>query len=358
MHARAGQVRVSARLDVELVRRGLARSRAHAARLVAEGRVRVAAAPARRPSAAIGPEELLEVVADTEDPGYASRAAHKLDVALETFAVHGVSPAGRRCLDVGASTGGFTDVLLRRGAVHVVAVDVGHDQMVPRLRADARVEVREGVNARSLRAGDVDPAPDLVVGDLSFISLRLVLGAVLDVCAPGADLVLLVKPQFEVGRERLGPQGVVRDPALWRRAVADVCADAAARGATVRDVQVSALPGMHGNVEFVLLLRAPDPHGAPGGAPGAGAAVAGRGDDDGPSTSDGVTHRATVGRAAPSVPARDVVRPGVAGPGAALAAPVRAMVDAAVATAAAREDDGAHGRPRRARATGTRAARS
>ncbi|GAA4624707.1 hemolysin [Cellulomonas oligotrophica] len=318
MHAGAGRVRVSARLDVELVRRGLARSRAHAARLVAEGRVRVAATPARRPSAAVGPEEVLEVVADTEDPGYASRAAHKLDVALESFVAHGVSPAGRRCLDVGASTGGFTDVLLRRGAAHVVAVDVGHDQMVPRLRADARVEVREGVNARSLRAGDVDPAPDLVVGDLSFISLRLVLGALLDVCAPGADLVLLVKPQFEVGRERLGPQGVVRDPELWRRAVADVCADAAARGATVRDVQVSALPGVHGNVEFVLLLRAPGPPVTTGPSPAAD--VTG---DAGTPTS-----------------------------------PVPGMIEAAVAAAREGSRDVGHGRPRRARATVSRAGRS
>lgn len=353
MHVRPGQVFVSARLDVELVRRGLARSRAHAARLVADGRVRVAGAAARRPSAAVDAGDALEVVADTDDPGYASRAAHKLDVALASFAVHGVSPAGRRCLDVGASTGGFTDVLLRRGASHVVAVDVGHDQMLPRLRADDRVEVREGVNARSLRAGDVDPAPDLVVGDLSFISLRLVLGPVLDVCAPAADVVLLVKPQFEVGRERLGPQGVVRDPALWRRAVADVCADAADRGATVRDVQVSALPGVHGNVEFVLLLRAPGPHAPSGAAPDPGGPHEVPGDRAEPpshaAAPPGPTHRAAAGRAASSTPVADV--------GGAPATSVAGMVDAAVAAAAAREGstDRGHGRPRRARASAARA---
>lgn len=247
----------TSRLDAELVRRGLARSRGHAADLVAHGRVRVEGAVVRRASTTVRDDQELGVDADPADPGYASRAAHKLADALDAWGEAAPVVRGRTCLDAGASTGGFTDVLLRRGAAHVVAVDVGHGQLVPRLREDPRVEVREHVNVRDLAAGDVVPAPEVVVGDLSFISLRLALGPLLEVCAPGADLVLLVKPQFEVGRERLGSDGVVRDPGLWRGAVRDVCTDAVARGARVIDVRPSTLPGAHGNVEFVVRLSAP-----------------------------------------------------------------------------------------------------
>ncbi len=246
---------MTARLDAELVRRGLARSRTEAARLVADGRVRVDGVPARRPATPVDATHDVAVAADPADPAWASRAAHKLADALAAWP--DLDVRGRTCLDAGASTGGFTDVLLRRGAAHVVAVDVGHDQMVPALRADARVDVREGVNVRDLRAGDVVPAPTLVVGDLSFISLRLLLAPLVALAAPAADLVLLVKPQFEVGRERLGANGVVRDPALWRAAVLDVCATARGLGARVVDVRPSTLPGTHGNVEFVLRLVAP-----------------------------------------------------------------------------------------------------
>ncbi|MFC8191140.1 TlyA family RNA methyltransferase [Cellulomonas sp. NPDC057328] len=246
---------MTARLDAELVRRGLARSRTQAARLVVDGRVRVDGVPARRPATAVDATDDVAVTDDPADPGWASRAARKLADALAAWP--DLDVRGRTCLDAGASTGGFTDVLLRRGAGHVVAVDVGHDQIVPALRADARVEVREGVNVRDLRAGDVVPAPTLVVGDLSFISLRLVLAPLLAVAAPSADLVLLVKPQFEVGRDRLGANGVVRDPALWRAAVLDVCTTARGLGARVVDVRPSTLPGTHGNVEFVLRLVAP-----------------------------------------------------------------------------------------------------
>lgn len=180
--------------------------------------------------------------------------------------------AGRRCLDAGASTGGFTDVLLRRGAEHVVAVDVGHDQLLPWLRADPRVTVREGVNVRHLRPGDVDPAPDLVVGDLSFISLTLVLPGLLAVAAPGADLLLMVKPQFEVGRERLGSGGVVRDPRLRADAVVAVAEAAVGLGARPRAVVASPLPGPHGNVEYFLWSVAP-------GGRGGDARVGGSGQD-------------------------------------------------------------------------------
>ncbi|UZN04996.1 TlyA family RNA methyltransferase [Cellulomonas sp. S1-8] len=253
----------TARLDAELVRRGLARSRGHAAQLVAAGRVRVDGAAARRPATQVDEAQDVRVDPDPDDPGYASRAARKLADALDAYGTDGPLVAGGTCLDAGASTGGFTDVLLRRGASRVVAVDVGHGQLVTRLRDDPRVEVREHVNVRDLRAGDVLPAPGVVVADLSFISLTLVLEPLLAVAAPGADLVLLVKPQFEVGRERLGHDGVVRDPARWHDALSTVCGRAAALGAVVGDVRPSTVPGTHGNVEFVLRAVAPGGDAAP-----------------------------------------------------------------------------------------------
>lgn len=252
---------MTTRLDTELVRRGLARSRRHAGELIAAGRVTVDGAAVSR-SAAQVTDELVAVEPDGDDPGYASRAGHKLAGALDTLGEGGPLVAGRWCLDAGASTGGFTDVLLRRGAAHVVAVDVGHDQMVDELRADARVDVREGVNVRSLSRGDVDPAPGLVVADLSFISLTLVLPALVEVAALDADLLVMVKPQFEVGRERLGSGGVVRVPGLWVDAVVGVARAAADLGLAVLDVVRSPLPGPSGNVEFFLWLRRAD-----GGSP-------------------------------------------------------------------------------------------
>lgn len=247
---------MTTRLDTELVRRGLARSRKHAGDLIASGRVAVDGLPAARSAVQVTDDRTVTVQPDDDDPEYASRAGHKLAGALDAF--EAITVQGRRCLDAGASTGGFTDVLLRRGAEHVVAVDVGHDQMVDALRSDPRVDVREGVNVRSLAAGDVDPAPTLVVADLSFISLTLVLPALADVATPDADLVLMVKPQFEVGRERLGSGGVVRLPSLWVDAVLAV-ADAAARlGLGVRDVVRSPLPGPSGNVEFFVWLHRQD----------------------------------------------------------------------------------------------------
>lgn len=257
----------TARLDAELVRRGLARSRRHAADLLAAGRVHVDGARAVRAAARVDERSELRVDPDPEDAGYASRAAYKLADALDAYGPAGPPVSGAVCLDAGASTGGFTDVLLRHGAARVVAVDVGHGQLVDRLREDPRVEVREHVNVRDLRAGDVSPAPTVVVGDLSFISLRLVLEPLTAVAAPGAEMVLLVKPQFEVGRERLGSGGVVRDPALWRDALTDVCRTLEGLGGRVVDVRPSTLPGTHGNVEFVLRASAP-------GAPGDSATVA------------------------------------------------------------------------------------
>ncbi|AEG44121.1 TlyA family RNA methyltransferase [Isoptericola variabilis] len=245
-----------ARTDVELVRRGLARSRRHAAQLVAAGRVRVDGAVVAKPAAPVPEGAALDVAPDPADPGYASRAGGKLAGALDALAA---DPAGRAvvqavagawCLDLGASTGGFTDVLLRRGAEHVVALDVGHDQLVPVLREDERVTVVEGFNVRDLGPADLERAPDLVVGDLSFISLTLVLPAVAAVLPPGAPALLLVKPQFEVGRERLGSGGVVRDPALHADAVRAVLRAAVGHGLVPRAVVPSPLPGPSGNREF------------------------------------------------------------------------------------------------------------
>ncbi|WP_159798790.1 TlyA family RNA methyltransferase, partial [Puerhibacterium puerhi] len=274
------------RVDAELVRRGQARSRTQAAALVSAGRVLLAGRPVSKPSTAVPDGAELAVVPDPDDPGYASRAGLKLAGTLDALAADPAGAAlvaavpGGRCLDLGASTGGFTDVLLRRGAAHVVALDVGHDQLVPGLRADPRVTVVEGFNVRDLTPADLDRAPDVVVGDLSFISLALVVPAVARVLPPGAPALLLVKPQFEVGRDRLGSGGVVRDPALHTEAVLDVVAVAAAHGLRVRAVVPSPLPGPSGNREFfVWLERSAEPR-EPGGptAPDAGAlraAVAG-----------------------------------------------------------------------------------
>lgn len=245
---------MSARLDAVLVRDGLARSRRHAAELIEAGRVSLDGRPVVRRAVLVADDQVVSV-AVADEVAYASRAGHKLAGALDAFGTGRLDVAGRECLDAGASTGGFTDVLLRRGARHVVAVDVGHGQIVESLRTDPRVEVREGVNVRHLAAGDVAPAPTLVVADLSFISLTLVLPALAAVATPDADLVLMVKPQFEVGRERLSSTGVVRSPAQRVEAVLTVVHAARALGLGVEDVVASPLPGPSGNVEYFVWLR-------------------------------------------------------------------------------------------------------
>ena len=191
------------RLDAELVRRGLARSRDHAAELIGDGRVSVAGARATKAATGVTTDVALVVAADPAIPGgeeYASRGGHKLAGALAAFEADGLVIDGRRCLDAGASTGGFTDVLLRHGASTVLAVDVGYGQLAWRLRQDARVEVHDRTNIRELDLETIGDPVDVVVGDLSFISLTLVLDAVIGVTAEDGDLVLMVKPQFEVGR--------------------------------------------------------------------------------------------------------------------------------------------------------------
>lgn len=242
------------RLDSELVRRGLARSRAQAAELVAAGRVRVRGVVAAKPASMVDPADPV-LVADDAEAGYVSRGAHKLAGALAVFTPAGLQVAGRRCLDAGASTGGFTEVLLRAGAAEVVAVDVGYGQLAWPLRNDPRVRVRERTNVRGLGPEPIGGRVALTVADLSFISLRLVLPALDDCTEPTGDLVLMVKPQFEVGRGRVGAGGVVQDPALRAEAVRAVATAAAERGRGVAGLTPSPLPGPAGNREFFLWLR-------------------------------------------------------------------------------------------------------
>jgi 23S rRNA (cytidine1920-2'-O)/16S rRNA (cytidine1409-2'-O)-methyltransferase len=243
------------RLDAELVRRGLARSRDHAAELVLAGRVTVSGAAATKPATGVTTDAAIVVRDDPSRPDYVSRGGHKLAGALDAFAGAGLDVAERRCLDAGASTGGFTDVLLRRGAREVVAVDVGYGQLAWSLRQDPRVAVHDRTNIRELTPQLVGDPVDVVVGDLSFISLVLVLDPIISVTDPGGDLVLMVKPQFEVGKDRVGKGGVVRDPALRAAAVAAVADAARERGWGAVGVTPSPLPGPSGNVEFFLWLR-------------------------------------------------------------------------------------------------------
>jgi 23S rRNA (cytidine1920-2'-O)/16S rRNA (cytidine1409-2'-O)-methyltransferase len=243
------------RLDAELVRRGLARSREHAAQLVASGRVSVSGAPATKPATGVTTDVAIVVREDPDREEYVSRGGHKLAGALAVLGPLGLRVAGRRCLDAGASTGGFTDVLLRAGAGEVVAVDVGYGQLAWSLRQDPRVTVHDRTNVRELTAETIGGPVDLVVGDLSFISLLLVLDPLLGVTRADGDLALMVKPQFEVGKERLGKGGVVRDLGLRAEAVTTVADAATARGWGPRAVTASPLPGPSGNVEFFLWLR-------------------------------------------------------------------------------------------------------
>jgi 23S rRNA (cytidine1920-2'-O)/16S rRNA (cytidine1409-2'-O)-methyltransferase len=247
------------RLDAELVRRRLARSRDHAAELIAAGRVRVGGAVATKAATGVTTDVAIVVHDDPDRPDYVSRGGHKLAGALTALTPLGLQVAGRRCLDAGASTGGFTDVLLRAGAAEVVAVDVGYGQLAWQLQQDDRVHVHDRTNIRELTAERIGGPVDLVVGDLSFISLQLVLDALLGVCAPTADLALMVKPQFEVGKDRVGKGGVVRDLALRSEAVDRVAEEAARRGWGARAVVTSPLPGPSGNVEFFLWLRRGEP---------------------------------------------------------------------------------------------------
>jgi 23S rRNA (cytidine1920-2'-O)/16S rRNA (cytidine1409-2'-O)-methyltransferase len=248
------------RLDAELVHRKLARSRGEASQLIAAGRVSVAKIVATKPATQVDEGVSIIVAKDENDPDYVSRGGHKLAGAFAAFVPQGLVVEGRRALDAGASTGGFTDVLLRAGASHVVAVDVGYGQLAWSLQSDERVTVKDRTNVRELTLEAIDGVPaDIVVGDLSFIPLGLVLPALARCAAPDADLVLMVKPQFEVGKERLGSGGVVRSTQLRADAVKTVAGQAWKLGLGVRGVTASPLPGPSGNVEYFLWLRAGAP---------------------------------------------------------------------------------------------------
>ena len=246
------------RLDAELVRRGLAASRTEAQRLIGEGLVTVGGAPADKPARLVDPGDALKVHGPARR--YVSRGGEKLEAALDHF---GLDPAGCRVLDAGSSTGGFTDCVLQRGATEVVAVDVGRGQLHEKLRADPRVLSRERTHLRDVRAEHIGGPVDLVVGDLSFISLTKVTEPLLGAVRPAGDLVLLVKPQFEAGREEVARgRGVITDPEIWRRTIAEVCAAFEDSGATMMGQMVSPIHGAEGNTEFLVWFRAAD---APGG---------------------------------------------------------------------------------------------
>lgn len=252
------------RLDQALVDRGLARSRSRASDLVAEGHVRLNGAVARKAATPVGPQDVLEVIAA---PAWVSRAALKLVGALDEVDPGGaLFAAGPVVLDAGASTGGFTQVCLARGASLVHAIDVGHDQLDPALRADPRVRVVEGFNLRDLTPEHLPGAVDLVVCDVSFISLRLLLGPLLSVLRPEGVALLMVKPQFEVGRDRLGPGGVVADPDLRREAVDAVLSEARALGWMALARRPAVITGAHGNQEYFVLLARRDGSSDPVGA--------------------------------------------------------------------------------------------
>jgi 23S rRNA (cytidine1920-2'-O)/16S rRNA (cytidine1409-2'-O)-methyltransferase len=242
---------LKSRLDVALVERGLAPSRERARALILAGQVTVDGQVVSKAGAPVTGDARVELT--TPDHPYVGRGGVKLAGALDVF---GIDPTGRRALDVGASTGGFTDVLLRRGATSVIAIDVGRGQLDWRLRSDPRVLVHEGVNARALTADDVPHLVTLVTIDVAFISLRNILPALPPFLEPGADVVALVKPQFEAGRAEVGKHGIVSDPAVHEAVLARVTAAADACGLSRVAMTPSPITGATGNQEFFLHLHA------------------------------------------------------------------------------------------------------
>jgi 23S rRNA (cytidine1920-2'-O)/16S rRNA (cytidine1409-2'-O)-methyltransferase len=239
------------RLDAELVRRGLAKSRVEARTLVEAGRVLVGGAVAVKVARLVAPGE--PVVVEGPPAPYVGRGGEKLDHALTTF---GIDVGGRRALDAGASTGGFTDCLLQHGARQVVAVDVGHGQLHARLRVDERVTNMERTNVRHITPDAIGGPVDIVVADLSFISLTTVIGALTGVCKPGAPMVLLVKPQFEAGRAEVSRgRGVITDPTIWDRVRAEITAGLVEVGCEVVAWTTSPITGAEGNREFLVHAR-------------------------------------------------------------------------------------------------------
>jgi 23S rRNA (cytidine1920-2'-O)/16S rRNA (cytidine1409-2'-O)-methyltransferase len=241
---------VMQRLDMEMARRGLALSREKAQRLIMAGRVRVNSRPAAKPDLRVDATTPIAVVGNAAE--YASRGAYKLLAALDHFAV---DVGGRLALDVGASTGGFTDVLLHRGAAHVIALDVGYGQLAEHLRTDQRVTVMDRTNIRYVSAAALPYSPGLVVADTSFISLRLVLPAIVKIIPAIADIIVLIKPQFEAGKGKVGKGGIVRDPAIRQQAVEGVLDAARTLGLDAVGTMESPIQGASGNREFLALLR-------------------------------------------------------------------------------------------------------
>lgn len=237
-----------------MVRRGLARSREHAVELIESNLVSVKGLPATKAATQVDAETSITVKSTGEE--YVSRGGHKLAGALDAFSQ--ITVAGKIALDAGASTGGFTDVLLRRGAKKVIAVDVGYGQLAWNLQNDPRVEIHDRTNVRNLTKQIIIDEPELIVADLSFISLTLVVPALIEVAHPEADFLIMVKPQFEVGREKLGAGGVVREPQLRAEAVRDVAESARSVGLGTLGVVASPLPGPSGNVEYFLWMKRGD----------------------------------------------------------------------------------------------------
>lgn len=246
------------RIDSEMVRRGIAKSRSAAAHMIEEGRVKLDGQVVMKPARQMDPAQAI-VVAQSDDPEYVSRGAHKLAGALDALGEKAPRIEGRRVLDAGASTGGFTDVLLRRGAASVVAVDVGYGQLAWKLQSDPRVEVHDRTNVRTLNPASIAPPPELIVGDMSFISLTLVLPALVAAAAPDADFLLMVKPQFEIGKERLGHGGVVRNPEHHVETVEKVARCAIGLGLDIAAVLASPLPGPSGSIEYFIHMRRSHP---------------------------------------------------------------------------------------------------
>lgn len=245
------------RLDAELVRRGIVDSRESAQEAIAAKKVTVGGAIADKAARQVAPDEPIEILAPARD--YVGRGGTKLAHALDAFAIE---VAGKRCLDIGASTGGFTDCLLQRGAEHVYAVDVGRGQLHQKLRDDPRVDVREGFNARELRLEHVENRPvDIAVADVSFISLRLINPATMGVIDHSADVVYLVKPQFEARKNQIGKRGVVSDPAVWVSVLSRLLGTFSAQNLYMLAVTPSPIRGAEGNVEFLVHLKKDHPAG-------------------------------------------------------------------------------------------------
>ncbi len=241
------------RLDAELIRRGLATSRGEASQLIDDRRVLVNGAVADKPARQVATGDQLLIAGPPAR--FVGRGALKLDHALDAF---GIDVTGLRALDAGASTGGFTDCLLQRGAAEVVAVDVGHGQLHERLRNDPRVHNMERTNIRDITRASIGGPVDIVVGDLSFISLRLGTAPLASVCEPGAPMVLLVKPQFEAGRAEVSRgRGVITDPSIWERVRAEVAQALQTAGCTVAGWTDSPITGADGNREFLVHAIAP-----------------------------------------------------------------------------------------------------